>query len=133
MADAPKHDEATAPVTHAIIGAAFEVHANLGPGLLETAYHEALAEELALRSLPFLHEYAIPIYYKGRVLKTVFRADFLVGDVLVELKSISALGPVQEAQLLHYLRATRRRTGLLLNFGTGSVEVRRMTNWLAPA
>lgn len=121
-------NEESSPLTHAIIGAAMRVHAELGPGFLEKAYQEALGLELALSGLAHAFEVAVPIHYRGQRLATVYRADLLVEDVVVELKAQASIGRVEEAQLLHYLRAARLRTGLLLNFGSTSLGVRRMTN-----
>ncbi len=117
------------PRTFAIIGAAMEVHRELGSGFLEAVYHEALAVELAARSIPFVHESAIPISYKGTQLATLYRADFICFDsVIVELKAISALSGVEDAQILNYLKATRFEVGLLLNFGKSSLEYKRFAN-----
>lgn len=114
------------PRTHAIIGAAMEVHRELGPGFLESAYHEALALEFAARQIPFEHEKGLPIYYKGELLKTIYRADFFCYDsVVVEVKAQRSLTGNDEAQVINYLKATHGATGLLLNFGTESLQYRR--------
>ncbi len=100
-----------------IIAAAIEVHKALGPGLLESAYQMAMAQELSLRKLPFLSELALPIEYKGRTLEAGYRIDFLVDNVVVvELKSVDSLAPIHEAQLLTYLRLSGHWLGLLINF-----------------
>lgn len=100
-----------------IIGAAIEVHKILGPGLLESAYEECLAHEMALRQLPFDRQKPIPLTYKGVDLDCGFRLDFLVnGLVIVELKSVSELSPIHEAQVITYLKLTRCKLGILLNF-----------------
>jgi len=100
-----------------IIGAAIEVHRNLGPGLLESAYEQCLAHELASRSIPFELQKAMPVEYKGVKLDCGFRLDLLVGGaVVVEIKSVEELSPVHEAQVLTYLKLTGCRLGLLLNF-----------------
>lgn len=115
------------PETYAIIGAAMEVHRELGSGFLESAYHEGLVLEFAERGIPFQHEVALQISYKGQPLKTVYRADFVCfGRVVVEVKAITHLGPIEEAQLLHYLKATGFERGLLLDFGSPSLEVKRL-------
>ena len=115
------------PQSGAIIGAAMEVHTLLGPGFLEAVYQEALAHEFGLRNIRFKREHPIPIRYKGVVLGAPYKADFLCfDDLIVEIKAISSLGGVEEAQLLHYLKATGMQVGLLLNFGAKSLEVRRM-------
>lgn len=104
--------------TYGIIGAAIEVHRELGHGFLEAVYQEALAEEFRRRGIPFTRETAIPVSYKGLVLKAQYRADFVChGEVVVELKALAAVGGVEEAQLIHYLKATGLTRGLLLNFG----------------
>jgi GxxExxY protein len=114
------------PRTHAIIGAAMEVHRELGCGFLEAVYQEALAIEFELRNIPFQREVILPIHYKGRLIKSNYRADFVAfGSIIVELKALSALSGVDEAQVLHYLKATGHKVGLLLNFGSPSLEFRR--------
>ena len=106
------------PQTHAIIGAAMEVHNELGPGFLESVYHEALAMEFDRRGIPYRKEVEIRIRYKGDEMKSFFRADFLCyEEVIVEIKAISELTGADEAQLINYLKATRIERGMLLNFG----------------
>ncbi len=113
--------------TYAIIGAAFEVHRTLGCGFLEAAYHEALALELRRREIPFRREVDLPVFYKGERLATVYRADFVCYDtIIVEIKAVKRLGPVEEAQVINYLKASGYQTGLLLNFGAQSLESRRL-------
>jgi len=100
-----------------VIGAAIEVHRALGPGLLESAYHECLVHELELRKLTFEKEVPIVLDYKGVVVGVAYRADLLVGNkLLVELKTVDRLLPVHKAQLVTYLRLTNRKLGLLINF-----------------
>jgi len=104
-------------LTHEIIGASIEVHRNLGPGLLESAYRKCLRRELLLRGIPYRKEYPLPLEYKGIRLECGYRVDILVGGaVAVEVKSIQALAPVHDAQLLTYLRLGGWRVGLLINF-----------------
>ncbi len=101
-----------------VIGAAIEVHRHLGPGLLEVTYETALATELELSGIPFQRQAAFPIHYKGHAIGE-YRVDLLVGDdLLVELKSVERLDSLFEAQVLAYLRVTRRAVGLLINFNT---------------
>lgn len=104
-------------LTEEIIGAAIEVHRELGPGLLESVYQCCLARELTLRGLDYDTEVALPIDYKGVTLDAGYRADFIVEKaVLLELKTVQALLPIHEAQLLTYLRLSGVKRGLLLNF-----------------
>jgi len=112
-------------LTYAIIGAAMEVHRILGPGFLESVYEEALAHEFDLRGIPYERQAKLAVRYKD-VVAGEFRADFLVdGKVVVELKAIKALTEGDEAQLLNYLKGTGYRVGLLLNFGSSSLEYKR--------
>ena len=114
------------PQTREIIGAAMEVHRQLGPRFLEAVYQEALAMEFADRGLPFQREQELPIYYKGRRLPCKYRADFVCyEDILVELKALQSLTGNDEAQVLNYLKATRMERGLLFNFGRPSLEFKR--------
>ncbi len=115
-------------VTQKIIGAAFEVHKFLGSGFQEVIYQRALAFEMRKAGLEFAREIEQDIFYKDfpEPIGTR-RADFVVaGNVLVELKAITALKDVHEAQLLNYLKAYRLEIGLLLNFGSKSLEIKRL-------
>lgn len=104
-------------LTRAVIGACIEVHRHLGPGLLESAYEMAVAHELGLRRLEAERQVPIPVTYKGVVLPIAYRADFIVEDLIVlELRSVAALLPVHEAQVITYLRLRRLYVGLLVNF-----------------
>lgn len=117
------------PRTYEIIGAAMEVHKQLGPGFLEPVYHEAMAIEFTNCRVPFKHEVDLPIFYKGQQLTTYYRADFICyGLVIVELKALSRIGSIETAQILNYLKATGLETGLLLNFGAKSLEYKRFVN-----
>jgi GxxExxY protein len=114
------------PITYAILGAAFEVHRELGSGFLEAVYQEALALEFSLQNMPFQREVFLPICYKGKCLRTVYRADFICFDcVMLEIKAKTELGEFEKAQIIHYLKATGLKKGLLLNFGCKSLEYRR--------
>ena len=114
-------------LTYGIIGAAMEVHNELGNGFLEYVYEDALCYELRLRGIPFQRQVEIDIYYKDNLIPKKYRADLVVdGKVVVEIKATSGLTKVDEAQLIHYLKATKYRLGLLFNFGRDKFEKRRM-------
>jgi GxxExxY protein len=112
-------------LTEKIIGAAFEVHRNLGQGFLESVYKTALVQELNVIGLNAQRERAIPVIYKGTEIG-LYYADILVEDtVICEVKAVRSLLPEHQAQVLNYLRATGIEVGLLLNFGL-RVEHKRM-------
>ena len=105
------------PMAAAVIGAAIEVHRELGPGLLESTYEGCLCHELSLRNLAFRRQISLPVLYKGVRIDCGYRLDLVVeGRVLIELKSVEALHDVHKAQFLTYLRLSGLKTGLLLNF-----------------
>ena len=115
------------PHTYAIIGAAMEVHRQLGCGFLEPVYQEALAIEFSKREISFRRELKLPVFYKDIALKTPYKVDFICFDrVVVELKALARLSGTEEAQVINYLKATGHEIGLLLNFGTRSLEHRRL-------
>jgi GxxExxY protein len=117
------------PQTYEIIGAAMEVHSELGAGFLEAVYQEALAVEFTIRSVPFERERVVPVSYKGQQLACGYRADFVgFESILIELKSVARLGVIEQAQILNYLKATGMKKGLLVNFGTQRLEYRRFVN-----
>ncbi|MDQ3908238.1 MAG: GxxExxY protein [Acidobacteriota bacterium] len=104
-------------VTEMITGASMEVHRTLGPGLLESAYQQCLCRELEIRRIPFERERPLPLEYEGVHCECGYRLDLLVaGKVVVEVKSVEALAPIHEAQLLTYLRLGGWNVGLLINF-----------------
>lgn len=104
-------------LSHAIIGAAIEIHRNLGPGLLEAVYEECLAREFILREIPFERQKPIPLMYKDLKLECGYRLDFLVSSrIVVEIKSIEAIAPIHESVMLTYLRLSESPLGLLINF-----------------
>lgn len=110
-------------LTQKIIGAAMEVHKELGPGLLENVYQVCLAREFALQKLAFAQEQVLPIIYKGFQVENQYRADFIVENkVVVELKAVEGVLPVHEAQLLTYMRLANCRVGLLLNFNVAVLK-----------
>ncbi len=120
-------EEIKDPQTYEIIGAAMEVHRVLGHGFLEAVYHEALAREFEARGIPFESEKTLIIQYKGQALTTAYRADFICfEEVVVELKAIQSLTGPDESQLINYLKATGIKRGLLLNFGSVSLQHKRM-------
>lgn len=101
-----------------IVGAAMEVYNQLGTGFLEAVYQEAFALEMEARSIPFHEQPVVPIMYKNHQLKHVYRPDYVAYDkIIVEIKAITFTSGPDEAQLIHYLRATGMRLGLLINFG----------------
>jgi len=112
-------------LTQGIIGAAFEVHNILGNGFLEKVYQNALAKELGLRGYQVGVEVKIPVFYKDETVGDYY-ADILVNErIIVELKAVNDLTSQHEAQLLNYLKATGHKVGLLLNFGTNRVQIKR--------
>ena len=116
--------EARDGLTEVIIGAAIDVHRELGPGLLESAYESCLAYELNDRGLYVERQKELPVLYRGIAVDCGYRLDLLVEElVILELKAVDQLPPIHEAQLLSYLKLTRLRVGLLINF-----NVRRLTN-----
>ena len=120
-------------LTERVIGAAIEVHRHLGSGLLESAYEECLCRELSLKGLPFERQLELPIEYKGVRLECGYRLDIVVERLLVlELKSVEALLPVHEAQMITYLKLTNLRAGFLINFNVPILkrEVKRFVHTL---
>jgi GxxExxY protein len=119
-------------ITKKIIGAAIEVHRNLGPGLLENAYENALCHEFGLRSLPFARQLPIQPSYKGIDLGVRYKVDLVVANlIVVEVKSVPRLLSVHEAQLTTYLRFGGWPAGLLLNFDVAMMRngIRRRELW----
>ena len=102
--------------TGKIIGAAIEVHSAVGPGLLESAYQECLGHELTLLGIPFVRQLPLPVIYKGVKVDCAYRLDFLVEDVVLEIKSVAALDPIHVAQVMTYMKLGHWKVGLLINF-----------------
>ncbi len=118
-------------VSETIIGCAIEVHREIGPGLLESAYEECLWFELKSRKLNSQRQVPLPITYKGNRLDCGYRMDIVVeNSIIVELKTVDLIKPVHEAQLLSYLRLSDRRLGLILNFHVSFMKrgIKRMVN-----
>lgn len=118
-------------ITYEIRGAIYDVYKELGPGLLESVYEEALCFELEQRGLKVERQVQVPIMYKGNVLKTELRLDVLVEDkVIVELKSVEEMKKVFAKQLLTYLRLLDKKIGLLVNFNTDNIltSITRVAN-----
>jgi len=114
----------------AVIGACIEVHRNLGPGLLESAYERCLCQELALRGLQFERQRLLPINYKGLELDCGYRLDLVVErELIVELKAVEQLLPIHEAQAITYLKLTKLPAALLVNFNVTTLKhgVRRLS------
>ena len=118
-------------ISYQIRGAIFDVYNELGPGLLESVYEEAMVFELKKRGLSIQRQLEVPILYKGEKLSTDLRLDLLVEDsVIVELKSVSELQDVHYKQLLTYLKLTKKKLGILVNFNTDDIQydIKRIAN-----
>lgn len=115
------------PQTYAIIGACMEIHRQLGHGFLEAVYQEAAVIEFPHKNISFEREVSLPIKYRDVVLPTHYRADFICfSEIIIEFKALSRLGTIEESQLLNYLKATDLKRGLLINFGTPSLQYKRL-------
>ena len=113
--------------SYKIIGAAMEVHRELGNGFLEAVYQEALALEFEEQNIQFEQEKEIEIYYKDLLLDKKYRTDFLCyNKIIIEIKAVSELVSEHESQILNYLNATENKLGILINFGTKSLQYKRM-------
>ena len=116
-----------------IVNAAYKIHTNLGPGLLESVYEATLAYELSNRHIDVVRQQPIPVVYESVRMDMGFRADLIVGRlVIVELKSVEVIAPGHKKQLLTYLRLADKRLGLLINFGTELIKdgITRVVNRL---
>ena len=113
--------------SYSIIGAAMEVHRTLGKGFLESVYQESLGLEFKKRQIPFSREQILELFYKEDKLSKYFVADFICFDkIILELKSVSGLTSEHEAQVFNYLKATQMNLALLINFGSSSLQYKRI-------
>ena len=112
--------------TYRIIGCAMEVHKELGFGFLEAVYQEALEREFVSQGVRFKSQPVIEISYKGKVLNKTYQPDFICfGEIIIEIKALSKLSGLEEAQFINYLKATGLKVGLLVNFGSKSLAYKR--------
>ena len=110
-----------------LVGAALEVHKQIGCGFTEPVYQEAFEEELRLRGIPFEREKVINVTYKGKILSKNFRPDFVCYDkIIVELKAVSEFTDEHTSQVYNYLKASGLKLGILINFGKKSLEYKRI-------
>ena len=117
------------PQTYVIIGATLEVHRELGCGFLEAVCQDTLEIELAARNISFVREACVAVYYKSKPLPSNYRVDFICYEnIPVELKALSLMTGVEEAKMIHYLKAMRCKIGLLINFGAPSLDWRHFIN-----
>ena len=104
-------------LTFNVIGAAIEVHKNMGSGLLESVYQQCMIEELTNRNINFISEFKVPVVYKGKELDIEFRCDLFVENCLiVELKSVSEIKPIHDAQVINYMNLLKVPKGIIINF-----------------
>ena len=118
-------------ISAVVVDSALEVHKQLGPGLLESVYEQALAQEFTLRGVAYEQQFSLPVYYKGKLLETHFRIDFLVENlVILELKAVRKMDPIYDAQLLTYLKISGLWLGILLNFNVYQLRegIKRVVN-----
>jgi GxxExxY protein len=109
-------------LSYKIVGCAIEVHKHLGPGLLESVYQDCLKKEFTLRNINFKSQLVVPVNYKGLILGTEYRLDFLVEDeIVIELKAMDGILPVHEAQLLTYMKLLQKGKGILINFNCANI------------
>jgi GxxExxY protein len=131
MATVPVRQFSANPVSHAVITAAMQVHTELGPGLLESTYSACLRQELMLAGYCAASQVGLPVVYRGTKLELGYRIDLLVEElVIVEIRSVDAISPVHQAQLLSYLKLSGKSLGLLINFNVAHLKdgIRRFVN-----
>jgi len=117
------------PRTHTIIGAAIEVHNVMGPGLLEAIYHECLEIEFTCRNIQYKSQPKVKVFYKVNELKKYYIPDFIVyNEIIVELKAEKQLTDIDEAQIINSLKNSKKKIGLLINFGENSLKFKRYIN-----
>lgn len=115
--------------TYKIIGAAMEVHKEMGCGFLEGVYQEALGVEFTTQKIPYKAQPVIEVFYKGKLLEKKYQPDFICfDDVIVEIKALERLSGTEESQIINYLNATKLKVGLLINFGSKSLERKRFVH-----
>ena len=115
--------------SYKIIGACMTVHTELGSGLLEAIYQEALEEEFKIQNLPYNKEKPLEVFYKNKKLNKKYQADFICYDkIIIELKALTSLDSSHESQLINYLNITKSKVGILINFGNKSLEYKRFAN-----
>ena len=123
----PTHPILYKDEAYKIIGAAMNVHRELGCGFLEAVYSEALEIEFKQQNIPYMREVPLQIQYKGETLTKQYKADYICyNNIIVELKALSSFEGVHEAQVLNYLKATGHQLGLLINFGEPSLKHKRL-------
>jgi iron complex transport system substrate-binding protein len=113
------------------VDAAFAVHSEIGPGMLESAYEGCFARELELRGIEYQRQLAVPLNYRGKLIEVGFRADVVIGGkLLIELKAVEQVIPVHEAQVITYLKILKLPLGLLINFNEVLIKdgIRRVLN-----
>jgi GxxExxY protein len=114
------------PRTHAIIGSAMEVHREMGPGFLEAVYHECLEMEFGLKNIPYISKPQLSLYYKQNKLKKYYIPDFLIfEEVILEIKAEKSLCKEDQAQIISSLKSSKKKVGLLINFGELSLVFKR--------
>ncbi|MBO4673565.1 MAG: GxxExxY protein [Bacteroidaceae bacterium] len=115
--------------SYAIIGAALEVHKQLGCGFVEKVYQDALEIEFELRGIPFKREKHLPVFYKGKQIKHDFFVDFICYDkIIIECKAVSEILDIHKIQTLNYIKINNLRLGIIINFSNQSLEHKRIVN-----